>query len=63
LKLVMAGDTILAALDESPLAKVTDTTYHAGMVGLGSGWNHAQFDHIAVVPAGLAAADVPAKGN
>ena len=51
LKLVFLGDTIRAAVDGSTLAQVADGMYHAGMIGLGSGWNGAQFGRVAVDPA------------
>jgi hypothetical protein len=49
LRLVFAGDTILAVLDGSPLSEVTDNAHRAGMAGVGSGWNGAQFDNVSVV--------------
>lgn len=44
------GSNIRAMIDASQVASVTNTTHSRGMVGLGSGWNKAEFDNFAVRP-------------
>ena len=50
LKLDFAGETIRASIDGAKIVEVKDTTYRTGMIGVGSGWNYAQFDNLAVTP-------------
>ena len=57
LRLRFAGDTITGFVDDKPICEVTDKTYSAGLVGLGSGWNFAQFGSLKITP--LAAAPNP----
>jgi hypothetical protein len=45
------NNDITATVDGKELAKVQDTSHSAGMFGLGTGWNVAQFDNLAVTPA------------
>jgi len=42
------GSSIEASIDGASVASVTDTSHSHGMVGLGSGWNTAQFVDIKV---------------
>ncbi len=42
------GKRISASLDGKSLASVTDSAHTHGMVGIGTGWNRAQFDHLSV---------------
>lgn len=42
------GDSITVLLDGKSLASVHDSDHTHGQVALGSGWNHAQFDNLAV---------------
>lgn len=51
LELRFAGQKIAASLDEEPLATVQDSSHAHGMFGVGSEWNHVQFDNLAVTPA------------
>jgi len=51
LQLVFSGQQIEARLDGRVLASVKDAGHSHGMFGLGSEWNHAQFDNLAVTPA------------
>ena len=46
--LAFSGTTIRVAIDRLQVAKVRDTTHKKGMVGIGSGWNRAEFDHFEV---------------
>ncbi len=46
------GMTITGIIDGKPVCAVTDTAYSAGLAGLGSGWNFAQFSHLQIVPDG-----------
>lgn len=48
LELVFRGETIEANLDGKTLATVQDSEHKHGMVGIGSEWNRAQFDNLAV---------------
>lgn len=60
LKLSFNGSTIKASIDGTVLATVTNSTRSAGMVGLGSGWNNAQFDNLLVAaPSGPTATPPP----
>lgn len=43
-----AGNRISVSLNGKELASVTDTAHTHGMFGIGTEWNHAQFDKIAV---------------
>ena len=42
------GNHITASLDGAQLANVTDDLHQHGMFALGTGWNRAQFDNLAV---------------
>lgn len=44
------GTNIRAMIDGSQLASVTDASHKNGMVGIGSGWNKAEFSNFAVRP-------------
>jgi glycosyl hydrolase family 59/glycosyl hydrolase family 59 (putative galactocerebrosidase) len=48
LELHFKGTSIQALIDGASVANVSDETHRAGMVGLGSGWNAAQFDNFKV---------------
>ncbi|MFO0891792.1 MAG: hypothetical protein U0790_21965 [Isosphaeraceae bacterium] len=52
LGLSFAGSTIRACLDGTPVATLGDTTFARGMAGLGTGWNHADFDDLVIRPNG-----------
>lgn len=51
LELRFAGPQITAGLDGKTVAQVQDKSHTHGMVGIGSEWNHAQFDNLEVAPA------------
>ena len=51
LQLRFAGPLITASLDGKPVASVRDSTHAHGMFGIGSEWNRAQFDNLAVTKA------------
>jgi hypothetical protein len=42
------GGQVTATLDGAQLAKVNDGSHAHGMIALGTGWNRAQFDNLAV---------------
>ena len=46
--LTFHGNVISATLDGTQLASVGDDAHAHGMVALGTGWNKAQFDNLAV---------------
>lgn len=48
LEMSLHGSEIEASVDGKLIAKVTDSTHSAGMVAVGSSWNHAQFDNFFV---------------
>ena len=53
LALTFNGTAISAAIDGTTVGSVTDSTYHSGMVGLGtSGYQTDQFDNLSVTPVG-----------
>ena len=52
LQLRLAGRQIVASLNGKPLAQVEDSSHTHGMFGIGSEWNRAQFDNLAVTPSG-----------
>jgi O-glycosyl hydrolase len=55
LALTFNGAAISAAIDGTTVAAVTDSTYHSGMVGLGtSGYQTDQFDNLSVTLIGSA---------
>jgi Glycosyl hydrolase family 59/Ricin-type beta-trefoil lectin domain/Concanavalin A-like lectin/glucanases superfamily len=55
LALTFNGSTISAAINGTTVGTVTDSTYHSGMVGLGtSGYQTDQFDNLSVTLAGSA---------
>jgi hypothetical protein len=55
LALTFNGTAISAAIDGTTVGTVTDSTYHSGMVGLGtSGYQTDQFDNLAVALVGSA---------
>jgi hypothetical protein len=45
LALEFKGLAIRATIDRSEVAHVTDATHKKGIVGIGSGWNVAEYDH------------------
>jgi len=48
LELKFAGAQIEAAMDGKSLCKANDSAHRAGMAGMGSGWNLAEFDNFQV---------------
>ena len=46
--LSFAGTKVTASLDGRQLAAVEATAHSHGMIGLGSEWNHVQFDNLSV---------------
>jgi len=50
LKLSFHGKQIVASLDGKPVASVENSAHTHGVFGLGTEWNHAQFDHLRVNP-------------
>jgi len=42
------GQQITVSMDGNQIAAVTDSAHDRGMFGLGTGWNRAQFDNLAV---------------
>lgn len=50
LALTLRDDTITATCDGKPLTTVRDSAHTHGMFGIGSGWNHLQFDNLRVTP-------------
>ncbi len=42
------GSNVRALVDGRVIASVTDASHKAGMVGIGSGWNRAQFDNFRI---------------
>lgn len=48
LELAFRGDQISASLDSKVLVLVHDNAHTHGMFGIGTGWNHAQFDNVSI---------------
>ncbi len=48
LTLTLRGDIITVTCDRRSLATVRDSAHTHGMFGIGSGWNHLQFDNLSV---------------
>jgi Glycosyl hydrolase family 59/Galactocerebrosidase, C-terminal lectin domain len=48
LSLMFTGTSIKAVMDSQVLATVTDKEHSTGMVGVGTGWNKAEFDNFSV---------------
>ncbi|HWR14106.1 MAG TPA: family 16 glycoside hydrolase [Terriglobales bacterium] len=48
MRLVFKGTTIQAVVDGTVLSTITDSSHSRGMAGVGSGWNHVQFDNFSV---------------
>ena len=48
LELNFKGNSIQASIDGAVVARVNDTSHAAGMVGIGSAWNPAEFDDLEV---------------
>jgi hypothetical protein len=46
--LTFLGTTVTASLDGKTLASVEATAHSHGMIGLGTEWNHVQFDNLSV---------------
>jgi pectate lyase len=44
------GTTITGSIDGVQVGTAADGTYASGRVGIGTGWNRAQFDDFTVVP-------------
>jgi autotransporter-associated beta strand protein len=55
LSLAMAGTTLSCYVDGVLKTNVNDSTYAAGVAGLGCGWHYAQFDNFAALPQTLVA--------
>ncbi len=49
------GSRIDAFLDEQLLASVNNATHTHGMIALGTGWDHTQFDNLKITPESTAA--------
>jgi hypothetical protein len=50
MEMVLSDEAIRVLLDGVQLGEVKDTTFRAGMVGLGTGWNVGDFDNLTVAP-------------
>ena len=50
LELRFLGKRIVASLDGAPLASVENSAHTHGMFGLGTNWDHIQFDNLRVAP-------------
>jgi len=50
LKLSFAGSSITVFVDKQQVTNVNDSTYTSGLVGLGTGWNYAEFSDLKVEP-------------
>jgi hypothetical protein len=50
LELRFKGKRIVASLDGATIASVDSQAHTHGMFGLGTGWDHAQFDNLSVTP-------------
>jgi hypothetical protein len=50
LELSFHGKQISASIDSNKLATTEDSTHAHGMFGLGTGWDHVQFDSVSVEP-------------
>jgi galactosylceramidase len=48
LGLRFAGTRITAFIDDRSATELTEGTHLCGMVGIGSGWHHAQFDNLSI---------------
>lgn len=48
MELAFQGNQITASLNGKVLASVQDTAHTQGMIGIGTGWNRAQFDGVSV---------------
>ena len=48
MKLDFKGQQITVSLDGKVLTSVKDSDHPHGMFGIGTGWNHAQFDNLIV---------------
>ncbi len=61
LALSFKGSAIQASIDKIVIARVNDTSHRAGMVGIGSAWNQAEFDNVQVAEPAHAAAQHESK--
>lgn len=50
LRLQFHGQTVSGFVDGRPVCAVEDSSYAAGLAGLGSGWNFAQFSNLKITP-------------
>jgi hypothetical protein len=50
MELRFQGKQIVASLDGAPLASVNNSAHAHGMFGVGSEWDHVQFDNLRVTP-------------
>lgn len=48
LRLNFRGSNLTAFIDERPVCAMEDSTFASGLVGLGSGWNFAQFGNLKI---------------
>ena len=48
MKLTFRRSAIHAVMDGKAVADLEDYTHRRGMVGMGSGWDHTEFDNIDV---------------
>jgi len=50
MKLTLIGNKITAFINEQQVAAVTNSTYQAGFVAVGSSFNYVQFDNFKITP-------------
>ncbi len=50
LQLTFRGTQVAASIDNKPLASIESTAHSHGMFGLGTEWEHTQFDNLRVEP-------------
>lgn len=49
LELTFHGSRVTALMDGNALASIEDSRHTHGMIGIGTAWNHAQFDNVSVM--------------
>lgn len=49
-EMAFQGPRITVLVDGKVISSVENTEHAGGMIGLGSGWNHAQFDNLSITP-------------
>ena len=50
LEMSFSGSTITVFVDGSKITSITNTGYSAGLAGMGTGWNFAQFCNLKIHP-------------